>query len=60
MLHAVDEVLNSFSKKNVDYITFLTSLLIVIGLAFFILHDAGNTAILIQNYRNSAIKRYKI
>ena len=55
MLHVVDEVLNSFSKKNVDYITFITSLFVVIGIAFFILYDAENTSILIQNYRNSAI-----
>ena len=44
MLHAVDEVLNSFSKKNVDYITFITSLFVVIGIAFFILYDAENNA----------------
>ena len=55
MLHVVDEVLKSFSKKNVDYITFITSLFVVIGLAFFILHDAENTAILIQNYKDSVI-----
>ena len=55
MLHSMEEVFNSFSKKNVDYITFTTSLLVVIGIAFFILYDAENTAILIQSYRNSAI-----
>lgn len=55
MLHTVDEILNSFSKKNVDYITFITSLFVVIGIAFFILYDAENTAILIQNYKNSVI-----
>ena len=55
MLPVMDEFLNNFSKKNVDYITFITSLLVVIGIAFFILYDAENTSILIQNYKNSAI-----
>ena len=55
MLHTMDEVFNSFNKKNVDYITFVTSLVVVIGIAFFILYNSENTAILIENYKDSVI-----
>ena len=55
MLHTMDEILNSFNKKNVDYITFITSLVVVIGIAFFILYNSDNTAILIENYKDSVI-----
>ncbi len=55
MLHTMDEVFNSFNKKNVDYITFVTSLVVVIGIAFFILYNAESTAILIEDYKNSVI-----
>ena len=51
MLHIMDEFFNSFSKKNVDYITFVTSLVVVIGIAFFILYNAESTAILIETIR---------
>ena len=51
----MDEFFNSFSKKNVDYITFVTSLVVVIGIAFFILYNAESTAILIEDYKNSVI-----
>ena len=55
MLHSLEEFFNSFSKKNVDYITFVTSLVVVIGIAFFILYNAESTAILIEDYKNSVI-----
>ncbi|GIT60627.1 MAG: hypothetical protein Ct9H300mP20_04540 [Gammaproteobacteria bacterium] len=55
MLHTVNEIVNSFNKKNVDYITFVTSLVVVIGIAFFILYNAESTAILIEDYKNSVI-----
>ena len=55
MLHTMNEVFNSFDKKNVDYITFVTSLVVVIGIAFFILYNAESTAILIEDYKNSVI-----
>ena len=55
MLHIMDEVFNSFNKKNVDYITFVTSLVVVIGIAFFILYNAEQTAILIEGYKESVI-----
>jgi len=55
MLHGLEEFFNSFSKKNVDYITFVTSLVVVIGIAFFILYNAESTAILIEDYKNSVI-----
>ena len=55
MLHTMDEIFNSFNKKNVDYITFVTSLVVVIGIAFFILYNSENTAILIENYKDSVI-----
>ena len=51
MLHTMDEIFNSFNRKNVDYITFVTSLIVVIGIAFFILFNAEHTAILIENYK---------
>ena len=55
MLHSLEEFFNSFSKKNVDYITFITSLVVVIGIAFFILYNAEKTAILIEGYKDSVI-----
>ena len=55
MLHTMDEIFNSFNRKNVDYITFVTSLIVVIGIAFFILFNAEHTAILIENYKESVI-----
>ncbi len=55
MLHAMEEIFNSFNKKNVDYITFVTSLVVVIGIAFFILYNAEQTAILIEGYKDSVI-----
>jgi len=55
MLHTMDEVFNSFNKKNVDYITFVTSLVVVISIAFFILYNTESSAILIEDYKNSVI-----
>ena len=40
MLHQMERILKAFSGENVDYITFITSLLVVVGIAFFILYDA--------------------
>ena len=59
MLHAMEEIFNSFNKKNVDYITFVTSLVVVIGIAFFILYNAEQTAILIEGYKDSVISILK-
>jgi len=55
MLHTMNEIFNSFNKKNVDYITFVTSLVVVVGIAFFILYNAESTAKLIKDYKNSVI-----
>ena len=33
MLHTMDEIFNSFNKKNVDYITFVTSLVVALTVA---------------------------
>ena len=40
MLHQMERILKVFSVKNVDYITFITSLTVVVSIAFFILYDA--------------------
>ena len=40
MLHQMERILDVFSVKNVDYITFISSLAIVVSIAFFILYDA--------------------
>ena len=55
MLYVMEEIFNSFNRKNVDYITFVTSLVVVIGIAFFILYNAEQTAILIEGYKDSVI-----
>ncbi len=55
MLHIVNEIFISFNKKSIDYISFLTSLFVVIGIAFFILYSAENTANLIQQYKEYII-----
>ena len=53
MLHQMERILKAFSGENVDYITFITSLLVVVGIAFFILHDAEAAKILIgSSYDN--------
>tara|TARA_B100001123_G_scaffold93199_1_gene107288 strand:+ start:5359 stop:6882 length:1524 start_codon:yes stop_codon:yes gene_type:complete len=54
----MNEVLASFSRKNVDYITFITSFVVVIGIAFFILYNAESTAALIEDYKNSVISLF--
>jgi len=55
MLYGMEEIFSSFNRKNVDYITFVTSLVVVIGIAFFILYNAEQTAILIEGYKESVI-----
>ena len=53
MLHQMERILKAFSGENVDYITFITSLLVVVGIAFFILYDAEAAKILIgKSYDN--------
>ena len=49
----MERVLRAFSTKNVDYITFITSLLVVVCIASSILYDAETAQTLIgESYDN--------
>ena len=53
MLHQMERALRAFSTKNVDYITFIISLLVVVGIASSILYDAETAQTLIgESYDN--------